>query len=844
MPPFENAPPYYMRRTLRTWYNQVEPDLRDPELLWGDFWKRFNTVRIPVLPEEEYFERALEIAKSAKDRGDYEKIFEERNARDWQELLDLMSETTRHTLYHHDNFPCDDAWRKARKASQTGSLMEFVRLLKGVAFGWEADEVCENKVENVPSGEEAHMGADYTDQGEVFPELSDLDWEEEVGLSGDQSGNVIYHGNFTYFPAPDSAPREAPRGALCSGGEGPSTQQKSTLSGAIRESTASSLTHSSDGHAAEAQETVQEEVPISTSFAANLPDRQVVEADALTPPPPLTITTPRSSVLTHVTGTQVIEARREDNQPLRAGSTSHAASMQEVAAAASSSPEVRTVSRSTELPKQDDERQSEIGKEMINVSATVPSARLIIAYNRRFIAGDDELSKDVVRHPRTASGWDLISVVQGAKHADFVLNLSYHNRPVDEAVGRFIPFSLSLQIIFQPASDSCVLSNRGGAKFHLEHLEASCSCARNSIDSMQCHVLLPGMWRILTRGEKPHEDEEYSLVQWLILPRKFCASVDGESTKRQKLSGTNLVRRHQDMEVLVKDLEDGQSARIRRVPGDTADYELRRIEHIASTASACVFACRHSKVAGALAIKVIDYDVNSVNQFNRRAAAHLTTLVAAWKREVSFLRSLKHKHIVSLKAFDGRLLALFLEHLPPSLDRGRTIKLDSVSAKAILLNISSALVYLEEKGIVHHDIKPHNIAHSPARGAVLLDFGQAATAKSYGPHGGTPAFLPPELFDAGARGHSGDVWAFGVTMLYVLGKTSMPSLRLDVPLRSLYRCNPLPQVQELMKSVALLREGLSQEDGVERLVSGMLDPNAAARATAKSLVSALRKLEC
>lgn len=47
-----------------------------------------------------------------------------------------------------------------------------------------------------------------------------------------------------------------------------------------------------------------------------------------------------------------------------------------------------------------------------------------------------------------------------------------------------------------------------------------------------------------------------------------------------------------------------------------------------------------------------------------------------------------------------------------------------------------------------------------------------------------------------------------------------------------------------MKSVALLREGLSQEDGVERLVSGMLDPNAAARATAKSLVSALRKLEC
>ncbi|KAL7819775.1 hypothetical protein V8C26DRAFT_395168 [Trichoderma gracile] len=230
MAPFENAPPHYMRRTLRTWYSQVEPDLRDPELLWGDCWKRFNTVRIPVLPEEEYFERALEIAKSAKDRDEFEKIFEERNARDWQELLDLMYETTMHTLYHHDDFPCDDAWRKARHASQTGSLMEFVRVLKGVAFGWEADEVRESPLGNVPSGEEAHIRADYIEQGEIFPELEDLDWEEEMELRGDQSENVIYHGNFTYFPAPDSASRKASKGALCSGGEGPSTRRKPALS--------------------------------------------------------------------------------------------------------------------------------------------------------------------------------------------------------------------------------------------------------------------------------------------------------------------------------------------------------------------------------------------------------------------------------------------------------------------------------------------------------------------------------------------------------------------------------------------------------------------------------------
>ncbi|TFB06235.1 hypothetical protein CCMA1212_001976 [Trichoderma ghanense] len=218
MPPFENAPPDYKRRTLRIWYDQVEPDLRDPELLWGTAWERFNTVKIPVLPDEEYFERALEIAKVAKDREDFHRIFRERNAKDWEELLDLMSATTRHASWHHDDFPCDDAWRKTRKASQTGSLIHFVRLLKGVAFGWEADEVRETQIDNVPSGENARIGAEYTDQGEVFPGLEDLDWEEEMALRRDQSENVTYHGYVTFFPASEPASK-APDAAVCADGD-------------------------------------------------------------------------------------------------------------------------------------------------------------------------------------------------------------------------------------------------------------------------------------------------------------------------------------------------------------------------------------------------------------------------------------------------------------------------------------------------------------------------------------------------------------------------------------------------------------------------------------------------
>lgn len=76
--------------------------------------------------------------------------------------------------------------------------------------------------------------------------------------------------------------------------------------------------------------------------------------------------------------------------------------------------------------------------------------------------------------------------------------------------------------------------------------------------------------------------------------------------------------------------------------------------------------------------------------------------------------------------------------------------------------------------IVHNDIKPANIAYSPERGAVLFDFGVATSIKHTRHTAGTPWYIPPDVLDSGMRGAPGDVWALGVTMLYVLGKTRLP----------------------------------------------------------------------
>lgn len=122
------------------------------------------------------------------------------------------------------------------------------------------------------------------------------------------------------------------------------------------------------------------------------------------------------------------------------------------------------------------------------------------------------------------------------------------------------------------------------------------------------------------------------------------------------------------------------------------------------------------------------------------------------------------------------MLLLGLESLPPSLQvilHDQKQLLQPHEILRILQDLSSALAYLSTKDIVHHDIKPGNIAYSPSRGAVLLDFGFALSSSSR-TMGGSPWYIPPEYLVNKSRGFAGDIWALGITMLCILGKIPLP----------------------------------------------------------------------
>ncbi|KAL7896926.1 hypothetical protein HDV63DRAFT_74316 [Trichoderma sp. SZMC 28014] len=144
--PFEGPLPTENWSLYCKWSQNVEPEMKSPELLWVDYWERFNTVKIPILHEHGFFETALEIAKLSKDKEEFEQRFEEHNRNRKEELLKSMSKAWTDTFFDREvrerGYP--DALRKARSACLTGCLHDFLQVVKGVVYGWEAEEVFDN----------------------------------------------------------------------------------------------------------------------------------------------------------------------------------------------------------------------------------------------------------------------------------------------------------------------------------------------------------------------------------------------------------------------------------------------------------------------------------------------------------------------------------------------------------------------------------------------------------------------------------------------------------------------------------------------------------------------------
>ncbi|KAF2240908.1 kinase-like protein [Trematosphaeria pertusa] len=161
----------------------------------------------------------------------------------------------------------------------------------------------------------------------------------------------------------------------------------------------------------------------------------------------------------------------------------------------------------------------------------------------------------------------------------------------------------------------------------------------------------------------------------------------------------------------------------------------------------------------------------------------LESSVSTWEREYRILDHLRRPwlspHIANLIRYDAMKLILELEFIGPDLgkriDACKMSTIQPATQNLIWHHISQALVFIHKQGITHCDIKAENVLLTPGDSrAVLCDFGCGAFGHERAHSGGTPRYIAPEYATANERGLPGDIWAFGVTMMFVLRLIPLP----------------------------------------------------------------------
>lgn len=263
---------------------------------------------------------------------------------------------------------------------------------------------------------------------------------------------------------------------------------------------------------------------------------------------------------------------------------------------------------------------------------------------------------------------------------------------------------------------------------------------------------------------------------------------------------------------------DRLSRRLQEALG--AQYEVVRA--IGQGGFAVVYLVRDQTLKRSLAVKVISPDLILSK-----------TVVERFRREAETVAQLSHANIVPVH-FVGHQDDLFYlamafvdgESLADKLEREGRLSIEE--STVIFREIASALDLAHRRGVVHRDIKPHNVLLEGESGrALLTDFGIARTAEggqltATGMVVGTPAYMAPEQVTGETIDHRSDLYALGCVAFEMLA--GRPPFEGATPQAMLYR-----RVSESPPAVETLRADTPPD--LAELVNHCLAPEPGDRPT-------------
>lgn len=193
--------------------------------------------------------------------------------------------------------------------------------------------------------------------------------------------------------------------------------------------------------------------------------------------------------------------------------------------------------------------------------------------------------------------------------------------------------------------------------------------------------------------------------------------------------------------------------------------DLRIVEELGRGAYGCVYRAFDAALARDLALKII------------RIESPDADAAAAVLREGRMLARVRHRNVVTVYRAQqiGNEIGVCME-----LVRGRSLAsmlresgpLAAEEAALIGISLCHALSAVHAAGLLHRDVKAHNVMRESGGRIVLMDFGAgreiASRQTGWSDMAGTPVYMAPEVLAGAPWTASADLYSLGVLLFFLV----------------------------------------------------------------------------